>query len=67
MQLDVRLQHEVTKLTENSTGWLVSRKNNSGTHEEQFDYVIISNGQYTQRKVRPSFENEPSFEGRTAA
>lgn len=64
LQLDVRLQHEVTKLTENSAGWLVTCKNPHGIHEEQFDYVIISNGQYTQRKVRPVFENENTFEGR---
>src|SRR5215213_4983501 len=61
LQLDVRLQHEVTKLTENTNGWLVTCGNGV---EEQFDYVIISNGQYTQRKVRPSFENESCFKGR---
>ena len=61
LQLDVRLRHEVSKLTENSQGWLVACSNGA---EEQFDYVIISNGQYTQRKVRPSFENESYFKGR---
>jgi len=59
-QLDVRLQHEVTSISEKNNGWLVTCGNGA---EEQFDYVIISNGQYTQRKVRPQFENESNFSG----
>lgn len=63
-KLDVRLQHEVTALSENSQGWLVTYKHNNKFTEDQFDYVIISNGQYTQRKVRPKFQGEELFEGR---
>jgi dimethylaniline monooxygenase (N-oxide forming) len=59
LQLDVRLRHEVISITEKN-GWLVKCGNGV---EELFDYVIISNGQYTQRKVRPMFENESLFQG----
>jgi len=63
LKLDVRLRHEVTQMTENSQGWLVQCKFNDEFVEEQFDYVIISNGQYTQRKVRPEFPGYVFFKG----
>ncbi len=64
LQLDVRLQHEVISLTENDNGWLVSCNNNGSAKEEQFDYVIVSNGQYTQRKMDPPIEGAKIFEGK---
>lgn len=64
LQLDVRLQHEVTALAEQNNGWLVTYKNNDIVAEEPFDYVIISNGQYTQRKMQPAIEGADVFEGR---
>lgn len=64
LQLDVRLQHEVTELAENDKGWLVTCRNNGNFKEEQFGYVIISNGQYTQRKVNPPISSSNVFEGK---
>lgn len=64
LQLDVRLQHEVTALAENSNGWLVTCRHNDAYKDEQFDYVIISNGQYTQRKMQPPIEGVETFEGK---
>jgi dimethylaniline monooxygenase (N-oxide forming) len=63
LKLDVRLGHEVTAMTENGNGWMVTCKKDGSYIEEQFDFVIISNGQYTQRKIRPAIERESLFKG----
>ena len=64
LQLDVRLRHEVTALSENSNGWHVTCTHNGELKDEQFDYVIISNGQYTQRKIQPALEGADLFKGK---
>jgi len=62
-QLDVRLNHEVLALEEQSDGWLLRYHNQTGEHEESFKYVIIAVGQYTEGKYRPRFPGEEQFSG----
>lgn len=61
--LDVRVDHEVIALEEQNAGWLLRYKNQAGTHEESFTYVIIATGQYTEGKYRPQFADEEQFGG----
>jgi len=63
LRLDVRLQHEVLALEEQSDGWLLRYKNQIGEHEEIFKYVIVAVGQYTEGKYRPQFPGEERFSG----
>ena len=63
-QLDIRLEHEVLALEENSAGWLLRYKNNEGIHEEQFAYVVLAAGQYTDGKNMPHFLDQELFKGR---
>jgi dimethylaniline monooxygenase (N-oxide forming) len=63
LQLEVRVQHEVTALTENSNGWNLVYRHNDTSGEEPFDFVIICTGHYTQPKVQPHYEGEAVFEG----
>jgi cation diffusion facilitator CzcD-associated flavoprotein CzcO len=66
LRLDVRLSHEVLALEEQSEsdGWLLRYKNQTGTQEEVFKYVIIAVGQYTEGKYRPQFPGEEQFNGK---
>lgn len=64
LKLDVRLKHEVLALTEQSDGWLVRYKNESGIHEEAFDYAILAAGQYTDGKNNPQFLDQEQFRGK---
>ena len=63
LELDVRLKHEVLALEELAQGWHVRYRNQSGTHQESFDYVIVSVGQYTDGKYRPRFPGQDQFKG----
>jgi len=63
IRLDVRLQHEVIALEEQSDGWRLRYKNQIGEHEEIFKYVIVAVGQYTEGKHRPQFPGEERFDG----
>jgi cation diffusion facilitator CzcD-associated flavoprotein CzcO len=62
-QLDVRLGHVVLALEEQSDGWIMHYKNQTGLHDESFKYVIIAVGQYTSGKNRPQFLLEEQFSG----
>jgi cation diffusion facilitator CzcD-associated flavoprotein CzcO len=62
-RLDLRLSHQVTGLDEQTDGWVVHYTNQTGSHQEQFEYVIIAVGQYTEGKYRPKFPGEESFGG----
>jgi cation diffusion facilitator CzcD-associated flavoprotein CzcO len=63
LDLDVRVGHEVLALEEQTDGWLLRYKNQAGTHQEPFAYVIIATGQYTEGKYRPRFPGEEQFTG----
>jgi len=64
LKLDIRLKHEVLELKEGTDGWLVRYKNQSGIHEESFDYAIIAAGQYTDGKNNPHFIDQELFNGK---
>ena len=63
LRLNIRFCHEVVKLEETKDGWLLGYKNESGIHEETFNYVVIAVGQYTDGKYRPHFPGEQEFGG----
>jgi len=63
-RLDVRLNHEVFETKENADGWLVRYKNQAGIHEEQFEFVLLAAGQYTDGKNMPQYLDQEQFKGR---
>ena len=63
LDLDVRRRTEVVGMVENSDGWTVQYRDESGTHEQQFDYAISAIGQYTEGKHRPVFPGQETFGG----
>ncbi len=62
--LDVRRRTEVVGMAENNAGWTVQYRDDAGTHERQFDYVVSAIGQYTEGKRRPTFPGQETFKGR---
>lgn len=64
LELDVRLNHEVTELKETENGWLLRYKNKDEVHEQLFGYVVISVGQYTEGKYQPKFPGIENFDGK---
>jgi cation diffusion facilitator CzcD-associated flavoprotein CzcO len=63
LKLDVRLAHEVLALKETTDGWLLHYRNQEGLHEEQFPFVILAAGQYTDGKNTPRFTDQELFKG----
>lgn len=61
--LDIRRSHEVVALDELAEGWLVNYRNNDGSHEEQFDFVVVAIGQYSEGKHKPQFPNQREYKG----
>ena len=61
--IDMRVRHEVIALEERPQGWTVSVRADGKTTNDDFDYVIVSIGQYTEGKHRPSFDGEGNFSG----
>jgi len=64
LQLDIRLTHQVLEMKEGKDGWLVRYKNRGGVHEEQFAYVLLAAGQYTDGKNLPQFLDQEQFKGK---
>jgi glycine/D-amino acid oxidase-like deaminating enzyme len=63
LELDVRLNHEVVLLERLEKGWAVHYRNRDGEHSEEFDYVIVAVGQYTEWKHAPEFPGQQEFQG----
>jgi pyridine nucleotide-disulfide oxidoreductase len=63
MHLDIRSGHEVTTMEEQGEGWRLKYRNGEGEKEEDFDFVIVAIGQYTERKHKPDFPGQSSFSG----
>ncbi|MFT4584537.1 MAG: dimethylaniline monooxygenase (N-oxide forming) [Gammaproteobacteria bacterium] len=61
--LDVRLEHCVTQMLEVEGGWTLTVEHDKATQMLTFDYVVISIGQYAERKYRPEFPGEAEFSG----
>ncbi len=61
--LDIRLEHEVLELKEQTDGWLLCYQNRDGIHEESFAYIILAAGQYTDGKNIPAYLDQELFKG----
>lgn len=62
-EIDVRCKHEVLALEEIDNGWLVRFQNQDGSHEENFEYVLVAIGQYNQKTHLPIFPGQEEFTG----
>ena len=45
--LPIELDHEVTRLEETNSGWRVHYRNASDTGQRDFDFIVLSIGQYS--------------------
>lgn len=63
-QLNVRLEHEIAALEESPNGWSASIQTREGLRKAHFDFVMVSNGHYSDGKNRLRFPNQESFQGR---
>lgn len=60
---DLRLEHEVTALTEEPGGWRVEGRAPAGPFAERFDHVVLAVGQYTQPKAALAWPDQDRFRG----
>jgi cation diffusion facilitator CzcD-associated flavoprotein CzcO len=66
MKLDVKCGHEVVKAERDEAAgkWRVTVRPTGGSPTTlEFDKLVVSIGQYTDRKRRPAFPGESSFQG----
>jgi len=61
--LHVRLEHNVTRITETPDGWLVDLETSAGTATEAFDWVIAASGHYTGEKPEAALPGRDKFRG----
>ena len=61
--LDVRLQHTVTSMRDTGDGWTLSVTHDGQQEQLEFDYAILSIGQFAEQKYRPEFSGESTFQG----
>ncbi len=62
--LDVRLRHTVTTMAETAAGWTLTVQHDGCAEDLEFDYVVLSIGQYAEGKNRPTYPGEAEFNGR---
>lgn len=62
--IDIKCSHEVLKLEEEEKGWRVFYRNTEGEGKQEFDFVIVAIGQYSEGKRRPEFNGEEKFRGK---
>ena len=63
-KLKTHLQHRVADMQQTSGGWLLGIESPQGYEQWHFDYVMVSNGHYSDGKNRPAFPGENTFRGR---
>ncbi|MBK8256708.1 MAG: NAD(P)/FAD-dependent oxidoreductase [Polyangiaceae bacterium] len=63
-KLKVLLEHEVVALTEEENGWRAEVKAPGGRVVEQFDYVIVAVGHYTQDKAELELPGREQYQGK---
>jgi len=63
LDLPVKLDHEVTKLEETAGGWRLHYQNDGDTGQQDFDFVVLSIGQYSSGKRSPKFPGQDDFQG----
>ena len=61
--LPIELGHEVTRLEETNSGWRLHYRNASDTSQRDFDFVVLSVGQYSSGKQLPAFPGKDKFKG----
>jgi len=61
--LDVRLNHEVTALTRNGSGWDVEVATPEGTKRDSVDAVMVAIGNFTGEKQQLDLPGRDSFAG----
>lgn len=62
-RLKVHLQHRVADMQQTSGGWMLGIESPEGYEQWHFDYVMVSNGHYSDGKNRPVFPGEDTFRG----
>ena len=61
--LEIRTEHEVTRLEERADGWTLEVEHQGARSTHEFDRVIVAIGQYAEGKHRPEFDGEERFGG----
>ena len=61
--LDIKLGFEVTGLEETKNGWRLASSSEAGTATADYDFVIVSIGQYSEGKNQPPFKGQEHFRG----
>jgi dimethylaniline monooxygenase (N-oxide forming) len=64
LDLPIKLGHEVTKLEETDRGWRLHYRNSDNTGQGDFDFVVLSIGQYSSGKRSPEFPGQDKFQGK---
>lgn len=62
-RLEVHLEHCVTNMEEMAKGWLLGIQGPKGFTERHFEFVMISNGHYSEGKNRQYFPDQELFRG----
>ena len=64
LNLPVKLGHEVTELEETEGGWRLHYRNDGNAGQQDYDFIVLSIGQYLSGKRRPGFPGQDTFQGK---
>ena len=64
LNLPVKLGHEVTELEETEGGWRLHYRNDGNAGQQDYDFIVLSIGQYSSGKRRPGFPGQDTFQGK---
>lgn len=64
LNLPVKLGHEVTELEETEGGWRLHYRNDGNAGQQNYDFIVLSIGQYSSGKRRPEFPGQDTFQGK---
>lgn len=64
LDLPIKLGQEVTKLEETDRGWRLHYRSGNETGQEDFDFIVLSVGQYSSGKRSPKFPGQDKFHGK---
>lgn len=62
--IDLRVEHEVTSLTEEPHGWQLTYRHAGKETPAHFDYVVVAGGQYTGAPKKIELRDREQFTGR---
>ena len=63
-QLQVHVEREIVSMQERPDGWVVGIQGPDEFSEQYFDFVMISNGHYSEGKNKPQFPGQETYRGR---